>query len=201
MSLKRGQKLTWEAPCGHVFVQVLKNEGPKSLYLGLTPELTRSVLYGGLRLGLYEPSKYACDWAFGSTNIFFKIASGGFAGSFATALTNSIEVLKGLRPAMAKAAALTILVRWTRLEEGFNLHLFISTYLTLPILNKLASKIKCGSPMIRPFFHKLIPFISARSKGQLGYFFFFILRLGPQSAFNCLLAFSRIFPRRHAIAS
>ncbi|KAL5576616.1 hypothetical protein UlMin_018315 [Ulmus minor] len=123
----------------HVFVQVLKNEGPKSLYLGLTPALTRSVLYGGLRLGLYEPSKYACDWAFGSINIFFKIASGGFAGSFATALTNSIEVLKGLGPAMAKAAALIasqlttydeskqILVRWTRLEEGFNLHLLYNS--------------------------------------------------------------------------
>ncbi|KAL5561582.1 hypothetical protein UlMin_031329 [Ulmus minor] len=169
---------------GQVFVQVLKNEGPKSLYLGLTPALTRSVLYGGLRLGLYEPSKYACDWAFGSTNIFFKIASGGFAGSFATALTNPIEVLKvrlqmnpdakrrgpmqelrkiiseegiralwkGLGPAMARAAALTasqlatydeskrILVRWTRLEEGFNLHLLssmiagsVSTLITAPM--------------------------------------------------------------------
>lgn len=77
-----------------MFVQLLKSEGPRSLYLGLTPALTRSVLYGGLRLGLYEPSKYACDWAFGSTNIFFKIASGLFAGAIATALTNPVEVLK-----------------------------------------------------------------------------------------------------------
>ncbi|KAL5564455.1 hypothetical protein UlMin_027619 [Ulmus minor] len=110
-----------------------------------------------LRLGLYEPSTYACDWAFGSTNIFFKITSGGFGGSFAIALMNPIEVLKrertrtnqygffssknydtrrGLGLAMARAAALTasqlatndeykrILVRWTPLEEGFNLHLF-----------------------------------------------------------------------------
>ncbi|KAF3436374.1 hypothetical protein FNV43_RR23466 [Rhamnella rubrinervis] len=79
---------------GKVFVQVMKNEGPRSLYLGLMPALIRSVLYGGLRLGLYEPSKYACDWAFGSTNIFIKIASGGFAGALATALTNPVEVLK-----------------------------------------------------------------------------------------------------------
>lgn len=79
---------------GGLFVQALKNEGPRSLYLGLTPALTRSVLYGGLRLGLYEPSKYACDWAFGSTNVLVKIASGAFAGSVATALTNPIEVLK-----------------------------------------------------------------------------------------------------------
>ncbi|PON57205.1 Mitochondrial substrate/solute carrier [Parasponia andersonii] len=79
---------------GQLFVGIIKSEGPRSLYLGLTPALTRSVLYGGLRLGLYEPSKYACDWAFGSTNIFLKIASGGFAGAIATALTNPVEVLK-----------------------------------------------------------------------------------------------------------
>ncbi|KAL1085469.1 hypothetical protein V6Z11_D08G052500 [Gossypium hirsutum] len=79
---------------GPLFVQVMKNEGPKSLYLGLTPALTRSLLYGGLRLGLYEPSKYACDWAFGSNNILFKIASGAFAGAISTALTNPVEFLK-----------------------------------------------------------------------------------------------------------
>ncbi|XP_015575657.1 mitochondrial substrate carrier family protein ucpB isoform X3 [Ricinus communis] len=79
---------------GSLFVQVLKNEGPKALYLGLTPALTRSLLYGGLRLGLYEPSKYACNLVFGSSNIFVKIASGAFAGAIATALTNPVEVLK-----------------------------------------------------------------------------------------------------------
>ncbi|GAV79071.1 Mito_carr domain-containing protein [Cephalotus follicularis] len=79
---------------GQLFMKLLENEGPRSLYLGLTPALTRSVLYGGLRLGLYEPSKYACDWAFGSTNIFVKIASGAYSGAIATALTNPVEVLK-----------------------------------------------------------------------------------------------------------
>jgi hypothetical protein len=68
------------------------------MYLGLTPSLTRSVVYGGLRLGLYEPTKYVCDWAFGSTNIFVKLASGAFAGGFATALTNPVEVLKVMLP-------------------------------------------------------------------------------------------------------
>ena len=72
----------------------MKNEGPKSLYQGLTPALTRSVVYGGLRLGLYEPSKHACDLAFGSSNVLVKIASGMFAGAIATALTNPMEVLK-----------------------------------------------------------------------------------------------------------
>ncbi|KAK4281099.1 hypothetical protein QN277_012632 [Acacia crassicarpa] len=156
---------------GQLFLQVLKNEGPRSFYLGLTPSLTRSVVYGGLRLGLYEPSKHACDLAFGSTNVLVKIASGAFSGAFATALTNPMEVLKvrlqmnpdkrkggpilelrrtiseegvrglwkGVGPAMVRAASLTasqlasydetkqILIKWTPLEEGFNLHLISST--------------------------------------------------------------------------
>ncbi|CAA0832082.1 Mitochondrial substrate carrier family protein [Striga hermonthica] len=79
---------------GKLSMQVVKNEGLKSLYLGLTPSLIRSVLYGGLRLGLYEPSKYVCELAFESTNVLMKIASGAFSGAFATALTNPVEVLK-----------------------------------------------------------------------------------------------------------
>ncbi|ESQ37993.1 hypothetical protein EUTSA_v10028818mg [Eutrema salsugineum] len=119
-----------------IFVQLMKNEGPRSLYLGLTPALTRSVLYGGLRLGLYEPTKVSFDWAFGSTNVLVKIASGAIAGAFSTALTNPVEVVKvrlqmnpnavpiaevreivakegigalwkGVGPAMVRAAALT----------------------------------------------------------------------------------------------
>ncbi|EFH49054.1 predicted protein [Arabidopsis lyrata subsp. lyrata] len=119
-----------------IFVQLMKNEGFRSLYLGLTPALTRSVLYGGLRLGLYEPTKVSFDWAFGSTNVLVKIASGAFAGAFSTALTNPVEVVKvrlqmnpnavpiaevreivskegigalwkGVGPAMVRAAALT----------------------------------------------------------------------------------------------
>ncbi|KAH1261578.1 Mitochondrial substrate carrier family protein ucpB [Glycine max] len=113
---------------GKLFLSAVKNEGPKSLYQGLTPALTRSFVYGGLRLGLYEPSKYACDLAFGSSNVLVKIASGMFAGAISTALTNPMEVLKsgpiielrrtvseegikalwkGVGPAMARAAALT----------------------------------------------------------------------------------------------
>lgn len=79
---------------GQLFVQLFNNEGPRSLYLGLSPALTRSVLYGGLRLGLYEPSKCASDLVFGSSNIFVKIGSGAISGAVATALTNPVEVLK-----------------------------------------------------------------------------------------------------------
>ena len=66
----------------------MKSEGPRSLYLGLTPAFMRLVLYGSLRLGLYEPSKYVCGMAFESSNVLVKIASGAFSGAIANALTN-----------------------------------------------------------------------------------------------------------------
>ncbi|XP_041994365.1 mitochondrial substrate carrier family protein ucpB-like isoform X3 [Salvia splendens] len=121
---------------GQISMQVVKSEGLRALYLGLTPALMRSVLYGGLRLGLY--SKYVRELAFESHNVLMKIASGAFSGAVATALTNPVEVLKvrlqmrgtnsrgpiqelqkiaseegmaalwkGLGPAMTRAAALT----------------------------------------------------------------------------------------------
>ncbi|XP_057424236.1 uncharacterized protein LOC130717872 isoform X1 [Lotus japonicus] len=105
---------------GQIFLNVMKNEGPKSLYLGLTPALTRSVVYGGLRLGLYEPSKHACDIAFGSSNVLVKIASGMFAGAISTALTNPMEVLKvrlQMNPDMRKSGPILELRR-TVSEEG-----------------------------------------------------------------------------------
>nr|XP_010914396.1 mitochondrial substrate carrier family protein ucpB isoform X2 [Elaeis guineensis] len=79
---------------GELSAQIIKSEGPRALYLGLGPALTRSVLYGGLRLGLYEPCKCICDYMFGSTNFLVKVASGAFSGAIATALTNPTEVLK-----------------------------------------------------------------------------------------------------------
>ncbi|KAL4202562.1 hypothetical protein AMTRI_Chr02g221700 [Amborella trichopoda] len=79
---------------GKIFAEIVKIEGPQALYLGLTPALTRSLLYGGLRVGLYEPCKYFCNLTLGSTNILVKIASGAFSGAIASALTNPTEVLK-----------------------------------------------------------------------------------------------------------
>ncbi|KAG5051867.1 hypothetical protein AAZX31_02G145600 [Glycine max] len=105
---------------GKLFLSAVKNEGPKSLYQGLTPALTRSFVYGGLRLGLYEPSKYACDLAFGSSNVLVKIASGMFAGAISTALTNPMEVLKvrlQMNPDMRKSGPI-IELRRTVSEEG-----------------------------------------------------------------------------------
>nr|GLL30646.1 mitochondrial substrate carrier family protein ucpB isoform X1 [Ipomoea trifida] len=79
---------------GKLSAHVVRNEGLGSLYRGLSPALMRSILYGGLRLGLYEPSKYVAEMAFDSSNILMKIGSGAFSGAVATALTNPVEVLK-----------------------------------------------------------------------------------------------------------
>lgn len=75
-------------------IDMVQNEGPRSLYKGIVPALLRSALYGGLRLGLYEPCKGVLDRAFDCTNILTKIAAGAMSGAIATAATNPMEVLK-----------------------------------------------------------------------------------------------------------
>ncbi|XP_057782435.1 uncharacterized protein LOC131000510 isoform X2 [Salvia miltiorrhiza] len=75
-------------------INLVKNEGLRALYMGLTPGLVRSLFYGGLRLGLYEPSLRLSEMAFGSPNILTKVVVGAFSGALATAVTNPVEVLK-----------------------------------------------------------------------------------------------------------
>ncbi|KAG0496927.1 hypothetical protein HPP92_001618 [Vanilla planifolia] len=101
-----------------IFEKIVEVEGARGLYLGLMPALTRSVLYGGLRLGLYEPCKYFCDLMFGSTNFFIKIASGAVSGALATALTNPMEVLK-VRLQMNSKRGMIREMRKISSDEGF----------------------------------------------------------------------------------
>ncbi|KAI5399250.1 uncharacterized protein LOC127092441 isoform X2 [Lathyrus oleraceus] len=114
---------------GQLFLSVVKNEGPKSLYLGLTPALTRNVCW------------CFCNWtdqSNGSSQDMGK--SGPISELQRTVSEEGIKALwKGVGPAMARAAALTasqlatydetkqILVKWTSLREGFHLHLISST--------------------------------------------------------------------------
>lgn len=81
---------------GKLASNLVKNEGVMALYSGLSPGLVRSVFYGGLRLGLYEPSLRVSELAFESPNILMKIVAGAFSGAVATAVTNPVEVLKVL---------------------------------------------------------------------------------------------------------
>ena len=73
---------------------MVRDEGFQSLYKGIVPSLLRSAVYGGLRLGLYEPCKGALDWALDCTNILTKVTAGALSGAIATATTNPMEVLK-----------------------------------------------------------------------------------------------------------
>lgn len=98
---------------------MVKNEGPRSLYLGLGPAVTRSLIYGGLRLGLYEPSKYVLDHLIGSTSIIVKIASGAFSGAIATGLTNPMEVLKVRKLQITSVFSVYLLAYGPRLMQHF----------------------------------------------------------------------------------
>ena len=50
---------------GDALGRLLRNEGPLSLWKGLTPALARAMCYGGLRLGLYQPILGAVESARG----------------------------------------------------------------------------------------------------------------------------------------
>ncbi|CAM0949697.1 unnamed protein product [Alopecurus aequalis] len=217
---------------GAIFTQMVEREGPRSLYLGFAPALIRSLVYGGLRLGLYEPCKHVCSYAFGSTNFAFKFASGVVAGAAATALTNPMEVLKmstsristmgvmrkivaeeglkalwkGVGPAMVRAGCLTAsqlatydeakqaLLKLTRLEEGFQLHLMSScvagtagTLMTAPIdmikTRLMLQKESKGGRVYRNGFHcayQVVRTEGVRSLYKGGFATF--ARLGPQTA-------------------
>lgn len=226
---------------GTIFTQMVEREGPRSLYLGISPALTRSLVYGGLRLGLYEPCKHVCSYAFGSTNFAFKSASGIVAGALATALTNPMEVLKvrsqmstsrittigvmriivaeeglkalwkGVGPAMARAGCLTAsqmatydetkqaLLKWTRLEEGFQLHLMSSciagtagTLVTAPI-DMIKTRLMLqgeakGARVYRNGFH--CAYQVMRTEGVKSLYkggFATFARLGPQTAITFIV--------------
>ncbi|KAL8198110.1 hypothetical protein R6Q57_024195 [Mikania cordata] len=112
---------------GQTFVQVVKKEGPRALYLGLTPALTRfhlEFVSGAFATLLTNPMEVvkrlvSCRKLLAKEGI--------------TALW------KGVGPAMARAGALTasqmatydefkqVLLKRTSLEEGLYLHLVSST--------------------------------------------------------------------------
>lgn len=69
-------------------------EGAGSLYKGISAALLRSLTYGSLRLGLYEPFKEYFSINTASQPLGYKILSGVMAGSVATLCTNPIELIK-----------------------------------------------------------------------------------------------------------
>ncbi|GKC12127.1 LRR receptor-like serine/threonine-protein kinase RCH1 [Tanacetum coccineum] len=87
---------------GQTFARVVRKEGAWSLYLGLTPALTRSVIYGGLRLDLIWCFCDFADQAYGSSKEDF-------------CKRGVLALWKGVGPAMAKG--ITAGYIWTYRNE------------------------------------------------------------------------------------
>eukprot|EP00850_Spirogloea_muscicola_P003863 SM000016S01851 [mRNA] locus=s16:212596:215028:+ [translate_table: standard] len=75
-------------------IHLVQQKGTAALYGGIVPALLRSVTYGCLRLGLYEPCRNVLAPEQGHQTIVAKIAAGILSGSFATAVTNPLDVVK-----------------------------------------------------------------------------------------------------------
>lgn len=74
---------------------VAKEEGAGSLWKGLGPGLQRQVIYGGLRIGLYEPVKQACmQISGGGDGLGVKIAAGLLSGAIGITVASPTDLVK-----------------------------------------------------------------------------------------------------------
>ena len=75
--------------------RILSDEGIRGWYRGITASLMRELLYGGIRLGAYEPIKElygATDPA--HTPLWKKIAAGATSGMIGSAIANPCDLVK-----------------------------------------------------------------------------------------------------------
>ena len=80
--------------------RLVRERGLKVFYSGLTPSLARGVMYGGLRLGLYEPTREVYAKTFflqSSEGVVMKVLAGISSGALAAFLLNPTEVVKTRR--------------------------------------------------------------------------------------------------------
>uniref|UniRef100_A0A383VSA3 Uncoupling protein n=1 Tax=Tetradesmus obliquus TaxID=3088 RepID=A0A383VSA3_TETOB len=75
---------------------IAKEEGPSALWKGLEPGLHRQVMYGGLRIGLYEPVKqfFVGKDHVGDVPLHLKIASGLATGAIAITVASPTDLVK-----------------------------------------------------------------------------------------------------------
>ena len=80
---------------------VAKEEGIGALWKGITPGIHRQVLFGGLRIGLYEPIKNAVTGGKKENDtLLTKIAAGlltGAGGILVASPTDLVKVRLGVR--------------------------------------------------------------------------------------------------------
>lgn len=76
-------------------VQIVRQEGIRGLYKGLTASLMREGSYSSIRLGLYDPMKQlfgATDPA--NTPLYKKVLAGACTGALGSALANPTDLVK-----------------------------------------------------------------------------------------------------------
>jgi len=75
---------------------VAREEGPKALWKGLEPGIHRQVLFGGLRIGLYDPMKRLIVGKdhVGDIPLHLKIGSGLATGALAICIASPTDLVK-----------------------------------------------------------------------------------------------------------
>lgn len=84
---------------------VAREEGTGALWKGLGPGLQRQVIYGGLRIGLYDPVKKACTEIAGGDSIGVKIAAGLLSGAIGITVASPTDLVKVRMQSQGKQAA------------------------------------------------------------------------------------------------
>jgi len=77
-------------------MKIAKEEGANSLFKGLGPGLQRQCLFGGLRIGLYEPVKtlYVGEGHVGDVPLHLKIAAALTTGAIAMTIASPTDLVK-----------------------------------------------------------------------------------------------------------
>lgn len=73
---------------------VLREEGPTALYRGVTAAVARGMLYGGLRIGLYNPIKQVLGAEGHESALMQKVAAGMLSGALAAGICNPTDLVK-----------------------------------------------------------------------------------------------------------
>ena len=82
-----------------------REEGTGALWKGLGPGLQRQVIYGGLRIGLYDPVKKVCTDIAGGDSIGVKIAAGLLSGAIGITVASPTDLVKVRMQSQGKQAA------------------------------------------------------------------------------------------------
>jgi solute carrier family 25 uncoupling protein 8/9 len=85
-------------------VGIVNDEGLLALNKGVTPAVARGMLYGGMRIGLYNPIKTALS-SDHDHSLIVKIGAGMTSGSIAAAVCNPTDLVKTRMQAQADSGA------------------------------------------------------------------------------------------------